>query len=847
MRIKRLPLRIQHITMVSIVLLSIGVSIYLSFDVVRDLKLLDAAQSDNVQWSLSRAEVEALKYQQAIDHGIDEPDSDLQNLRRAFDIFYSRVNTLKTASIYARLREDAALSRDLSVVRTLLDEAIPLIDGPDERLRQALPRLEAEIAEQLTLVRSISTRGLKHFAERGDQHRESVSRTLVHLAAAVAVLMLALIFLALNLGFLNRLNVRRRRQVKEASQRMEVIIDTALDAVIVTDIHGQVLEFNSAAEQIFGYAADFAIGRSLEQLIIPDKHREAHVAGLKRVRESGEKRVVGKGRIRLEGKRANGEIFLLEFAIQTAETRSGPIFVSFLRDITNLVEAENELVAARDQALANERAKTEFLATMSHEIRTPLNGLLGNLSLLEDTKLEERQQLYVQNMNTSGELLLRHVSDVLDITKYDAGKLLLHMTTMNLSKLLQDIVDNQGGAAAANGTDLSWRWDGKAQDWIVCDADRLQHVLMNIIGNAVKFTRDGTVKVTARLTDNAPLLSELQIDVVDTGIGMDEELCARIFDDFTTGDSSYDRAVGGTGLGLGIAKRFVDAMKGEIHVDSKKDIGSRFIIRLPVQTVAPPAEANKVDMPQAEFAKGARILLVEDNAINRFVAREMLTAGGYQIAEAHDGRTAVQMAEKFRYDLILMDISMPVMDGRMATRTIRAGAGKSRETPIVALTANAMESEQKAFMEDGMNDVLIKPLSRETMLRVISEQVGHMPTDAAPQGPDLVDTDLAVDMSYIDDLRDTLGADAVNRLLASFSNETQALVDWLSDPAALSLDAIRRRTHALAGNAAILGTHELHAALLEIENAAKAGDTTGVTEGCVDLQYAWARTQSALT
>lgn len=847
MLFKRLPLRIQYLAMVSLVVLGMGVSIYLSLNVVRDLNLLDAAQSDNVQWSLSQAEVEALRYQQAVSKSLDQPETDLDDLRRAFDIFYSRINTIKTASIYERLRQDEELAQNLALVRAFLDETIPLMDGSDTSLRWALPGLEADVGELPVLVRAMSTRGLKYFAEWADQQRETVSQTLVHLGAAVGVLMLTLIFLALNLGSLNRANVRRRRQVKEASQRMEVVIDTALDAVIVSDTYGQVLEFNSAAEQIFGYKAKFAIGRSLEQLIIPDKYREAHVAGMKRMRDKGEKRVVGKGRIRLEGKRANGEIFPLEFAVQTAETRNGQLFVSFLRDITNLVEAENELVSARDQALANERAKTDFLATMSHEIRTPLNGLLGNLTLLGDTPLKERQKLYVQNMNTSSELLLRHVTDVLDITKYDAGKLQLHMKSMNLSKLLQDIVDNQGGAAAANGTELSWNWEGTPQEWIVSDADRLQHVLMNIIGNAVKFTHDGTVTVTAKLTDNSPELSELQIDVVDTGIGMDEDLRSRIFEDFTTGDSSYDRAVGGTGLGLGIAKRFVGAMKGEIHVDSEKDKGSRFIIRLPVQAVEPPEEIEEVEPPQVEIVTGARILLVEDNAINRFVAREMLTAGGHKMDEAHDGQRAVEMAQETRYDLILMDISMPVMDGRTATRAIRASAGKSSNTPIVALTANAMESEQKAFIQDGMNDVLIKPLSRDTMLRIISEQVGQLPSDIAPEDPDPIAEGSPIDMSYIDDLRKDLGVEAVNELLVWFGKEAQSLLDWLSDPSALPLDEIRQRTHAIAGSAAMLGTQEFHAALLEVENAAKAGDASSVNEGCIDLREAWERTQSALT
>ncbi|MFI2769885.1 ATP-binding protein, partial [Sulfitobacter sp. M22386] len=432
-------------------------------------------------------------------------------------------------------------------------------------------------------------------------------------------------------------------------------------------------------------------------------------------------------------------------------------------------QAERDLVEARDRALAGEKAKTDFLATMSHEIRTPLNGLLGNLTLLQDTKLTARQNRYVKNMETSGKLLMSHISDVLDITKYDAGKLVLRPVPMSLSDLLRDIVDNQSGAALANNTTLTWGWSGPSVDWILSDRERLQHILINIIGNAVKFTVDGQVSIEAEVQETETGEPLLQIIVSDTGIGMDPALQRQIFDDFMTGDSSYDRNVGGTGLGLGIAQRFAKALGGTITVESEKDVGSSFAISLPITPIASPATETPSKSREHNDIS-VDILLVEDNEINRSVAREMLQAVGHKVTEAHNGQIAVDLAKTHRFDLILMDISMPVMDGRHATREIRAG-GACANSPIIALTANAMPEEQEAFLQDGMNEVLTKPLNRSAMIDMISALAQSEEHSTSVQQ----ETATLVSKAYLDDLRDTLGEAAVEKLLLRYVSEMECV------------------------------------------------------------------------
>ena len=808
--------------------------VYLSVNVTRDLRLLNSASSDNVQWTLSQTEVEFLEFQFRLSELSSQAQPDLTTLRRKYDIFLSRIATLERSAIYKNLHADQEFLASLEGVQRFLDRTVPLIDAPDATLRDGLPLLLQQTMQVRGQVRALANSGLYFFASDSDRRRENVAATLTELALSVTVLVLGLLALAVHLHRLNRQSIRRGREVIDSARRMNIVTSTALDAVIVTDRFGKVLDFNAAAETIFGYSSDEAIGQSLSELIVPDHYRTAHEAGLKRMREGGERRAVGKGLIRLEAKRKSGDIFPVEFAIQSATTDEGEIFVSFLRDISYRVGAERELVEARDQALRGEKAKAEFLAMMSHEIRTPLNGLLGNLALLQNTSLDERQARYVRNMDSSGKLLMSHVSDVLDITKYDAGKLRLRPMAMNVSALLQDIVDSQGVAARARGTVLHWGWTGQKADWIRADRERLQHILMNVIGNAVKFTPNGRVDIALELQTGSSLL----ITVSDTGIGMDAELQARIFDDFVTGDSSYDREVGGTGLGLGIAQRFVRALGGSIEVESAKGRGSRFVIRLPVEPVDGP-DPTPLSGPPSGGPSALRILLVEDNEINMEVAREMLLTAGHSVTEAHNGREAVDRAGCDHFDLILMDISMPVMNGREAARAIRAGTGASAHVPIIAVTAHAVAEEQERFLSDGMDDIVTKPLNQAALDRVLTRYgVGAGAMRTAP-------TAIATETHVAEELRSTLGAEALARLLTRFGTEVGEMIALAGNLDATDLGALAATAHKIAGSAALFGATGLRDALLCIETAAGSHERDKVRTFLSALPAIWNETRCA--
>lgn len=285
-----------------LILFAIG---YLSLSVSSDLRLLNSARSDNVQWTLSQSEVEFLKFDSHLTEALIEDEPDLKTLRREFDIFYSRINTLSQSELYANLREIPAFSSNLAHIHAFLKNSIPLIDGSDDVFLAGLADLKKTTMETRQAVRVLSNSGLNYFATDSDKRRASVSTTLTQLAFAVGLLLLILVFLAIYLGVVNAQNVRRRAEITQTSDRMKIVTGTSLDAVIVSDAEGRILEFNTAAESMFGHNAEDVIGADLGKLMVPDHHRAAHTAGMERMRNKGEKHVVGKGRVKLESKRSN--------------------------------------------------------------------------------------------------------------------------------------------------------------------------------------------------------------------------------------------------------------------------------------------------------------------------------------------------------------------------------------------------------------------------------------------------------------------------------------------------------------------------------------------------------------
>ncbi|WP_374666897.1 response regulator [Ramlibacter sp.] len=404
-------------------------------------------------------------------------------------------------------------------------------------------------------------------------------------------------------------------------------------------------------------------------------------------------------------------------------------------DITERKQVEAELARARDAAEAASRAKSEFLANMSHEVRTPLNGILGLTQLLAGAGLPGEQAEWVRLVDSSAQSLLALLNDVLDVSKIEAGKLLLEQIPFELRPWLDDLAAPHAVAARDKWLRFSVRHEGELPARVAGDPGRLRQVLTNLLSNAVKFTEVGEVELAVIARPLRDGHVTLRFEVADTGIGVPAEQQERLFEAFTQADSSMTRRFGGTGLGLAISDRLVRLMGGRLHLISLPGRGSLFAFEVALTVVAEAANPREATLAEAPVmaCEGVRVLLVEDHAVNELLMRRLLAQLGCDVEVAHDGQQAVDAWARGHPDLVLMDVQMPVMSGLDATRRIRERehAQGLRPTPVVALTAMAMPGDRERCLAAGMDGYVSKPVTRQALVEAMAAALAGV---ASPHG-----------------------------------------------------------------------------------------------------------------
>ena len=782
------------------------------------LEALSTAATDNIQWTLSQAEVDHLKLAAVVQEV--KSSRDLPRLRRQFDIYYSRIATFLESPSFevARQREGSGdLLRSLGARR---DVMVDLIDVGDQQLLANIDRLKELLEENWTDARDLALVGVVIQVEATEAKRLELYSILLRLARVVLALVGGLVFTALLLGWMYKRGRRLAKERSEAASRMEAMIAASLDAILVVGLDGRIQSYNGAAEAVFGYAREEAIGARMEELIVPPHLREAHWLGMQRFLEKGETRVAGMGRVTLEAMRKSGEVFPVEMALSISQSNSDTVFVSYIRDISDRIAAEAELKKARDDALAGERAKADLLTVMSHEMRTPLTGILGAIDLFEGTGPTSEQYRYLNAMRVSGELLLHHVNDVLQLSSLEAGVAPQERSDFDLKGLVQGLVESQRANAASHGNELILQYSLGDTTHVSGAPRALQQVLLNLIGNAIKFTRDGAICLDVMSGEGQDMV---EFHVSDTGQGIAKEDLDRIFEDFITLDASYGRGSEGTGLGLAITRRILHSLGGTITCESELGEGSLFIISLPL----PPAASGDVAAQGGNIASNvaARIMVVEDNDINRELLKQMLQQQGHEVTAASGGEEAVEFCAQKQFDLIFMDISMPGVDGIEAISRIR-NRELAEGTDIVALTAHTAAEDHARILRAGFAEVETKPISRADLANAIARRIGGAgPQKAEEKTPDrpmnapVSNSAPAQDASAESDIEqfiEALGAERAMGYLQSFETELQTLLSALDEAPKLTQDH-RKEAHRLAGSAAVLGLAPLRKSLQALE------------------------------
>jgi len=510
---------------------------------------------------------------------------------------------------------------------------------------------------------------------------------------------------------------RAQREMQRRDQRFRALVENSSDGIFLMNAAGRITYASPATVRVLGYPSHECEGRLLFDLIHPEDLGQANRCWTNSLNHPG-KEVIGIVRFR----HADGSWRDIEaLGMNHFDDPAVDALVLNYRDVTIRRQQEAELQAAKNAAESANLAKSEFLANMSHEIRTPMNGILGMTHLALEAGTPAEQRSYLELVQSSGNALLSLINDILDLSKIEAGRLELEHTPFDLGALLEEIGKSMAWRANEKGLALTVEMPASAGGTVLGDPLRLRQVIVNLLANALKFTERGSV--TLRVTPVVATATRLSLrfSVIDTGVGIAADKQQLVFDKFTQADGSTTRKYGGTGLGLAICQHVVTMMQGTIGVESAPDVGTTFHFTLAFDRVSTPSAVERQAEPSVRV-RPLRVLLAEDNSVNQLVALRMLQKSGHEVVTANDGRQAIDALAGADFDIVLMDVQMPVLGGLEATAAIRAAERDTgRHQFIAAMTAHALKEDRDRCIEAGMDAYMSKPIEHRALDAIMAQ------------------------------------------------------------------------------------------------------------------------------
>ncbi len=613
-----------------------------------------------------------------------------------------------------------------------------------------------------------------------------------------------------------------RRQTHQAliqsEEKFRNIFESFQDIYFRCDLKGKITMVSPSVKEVLGYETSEVLSKSIDQFFISKKTTKKLLIQLRnksRVQNfDGEVRTKDKKQIQ----------FLCNVRLIQVGDQGVPEIEGVARDVTELKQTNKALKSAKELAEKSLKIKERFLANMSHEIRTPMNGIIGMIDLLGTTSLDDEQSEYIRTIQKSSDTLLNILNDILDLSKIEAGKMELRKDPVKLVETFEKIYDLYSQQAYQNDTNLYYHLDDELPEYVLADETRLMQVISNLTSNAIKFSdKKGTINLSIKVLKETKTYHEFRISVKDSGIGIHPDDQKKLFTSFNQIDSSKRKQFGGTGLGLAISRELVTSMKGKIGLVSTPGFGSTFWFTFRTQKMRGKPTLNaQEDVGLKQFVdKQPRILLVDDNDINRKVASQILIKSGCLVEVAESGFTAIDKVKNQLFDLIFMDIQMPELDGVETTNIIRE-LGLDNVPPIVAMTAYSMEEDRDRFLNQGMDDYLPKPIKSYQIVEKIRQWTQYEPKIAETVLFKEQTEDLIINQNTLNQLHKYGGSELIESVLADFKEEAEQQIE-VSEKAFLEsdYDELRKQMHTLKGNSGTLGIEKLSRQAAIVEKSVK--------------------------